>query len=213
MPSTTSKSGRAAVAVSAAVRRRRADDRYVTLDGQRVTVQRRGATRMKVTAGPHTIAAAMIPRTRVTGADSVYNAPTRSPGISQVVISGPFNASGPGDTPSRRRLFVCTPQPTDACAKTDPRHARVARLPSARSAGRARHGHAPAVLSRGPRARLVRHGHPAGGRAGARRSAVPLPLRTTSRRPSRRARRSASATTSWPRGCRSSSGAAFRTTS
>jgi hypothetical protein len=92
------------------------DDRYVTLDGQRITVQRRGATRMKVTAGPHTIAAALIPRTRVTGADSVYSAPTRSPGISQVVISGPFNASGPGDTPSRRRLFVCT-QATEACAK------------------------------------------------------------------------------------------------
>ncbi len=93
-----------------------ADEPYVTLDGQRFTVQRRGATRLKVTAGPHTIAAAMIPRTRVTGADSIYNAPTRSPGISQVVISGPFNASGPGDTPSRRRLFVCM-QTTDACAK------------------------------------------------------------------------------------------------
>ena len=93
-----------------------ADEPYVTLDGQRITVPRRGATRMKVTAGPHTIAAAMIPRTRVTGADSVYNAPTRSPGVSQVVISGPFNATGPGDTASRRRVFVC-PATTDACAK------------------------------------------------------------------------------------------------
>jgi hypothetical protein len=92
-----------------------ADEPYVTLDGQRVTLPRRGATRMKVTAGPHTIAAALIPRTRVTGADSVYNAPTRSPGVSQVVISGPFNATGPGDTASRRRLFVCR-QTTDACA-------------------------------------------------------------------------------------------------
>ena len=57
-----------------------ADETYVTLDGQRIEVQRRGPTRMKVTAGPHTIAAAMVPRTRVTGAESVYNAPARSPG-------------------------------------------------------------------------------------------------------------------------------------
>jgi hypothetical protein len=69
----------------------------------------RGATRIHVAAGPHTIAVALIPRTRVTGADSVYNAPTRAPGITQVTITGPFNATGPGDTPSRRRLLVCTP--------------------------------------------------------------------------------------------------------
>ena len=93
-----------------------ADEPYVTLDGQRITVQRRGATRMKIAAGPHTIAAAMIPRTRVTGADGIFNAPVRSPGVSQIVISGPFNPTGPGDTASRRRLFVCT-QATDACAK------------------------------------------------------------------------------------------------
>jgi hypothetical protein len=31
------------------------------------------------------------------------------PHIDQVVISGPFNASGPGDTPSRHRIFTCTP--------------------------------------------------------------------------------------------------------
>jgi hypothetical protein len=30
-----------------------------------------------------------------------------------VTISGPFNASGPGDTPSRRRLFVCRPASVD----------------------------------------------------------------------------------------------------
>jgi hypothetical protein len=31
------------------------------------------------------------------------------PSIVSVTISGPFNATGPGDTPSRRRLFVCRP--------------------------------------------------------------------------------------------------------
>ncbi len=31
------------------------------------------------------------------------------PHIDQVVIAGPYNATGPGDTPSRRKIFVCTP--------------------------------------------------------------------------------------------------------
>ena len=101
------------------------DDRFVTIDGQRVTLQPRGATRLHVSAGPHTIAAAMIVRTHVVGADSVFHAAGRTPGVSQVTVTGPFNATGPGDTPSRRRLLVCTPaeatagRPDElACAKT-----------------------------------------------------------------------------------------------
>jgi hypothetical protein len=73
-----------------------------------------------VAAGPHTIAVALIPRTRVSGVDSVYNAPARAPGVTQIAIAGPFNPTGPGDTPSRRRLLVCTPtSPSDElpCAK------------------------------------------------------------------------------------------------
>ena len=31
------------------------------------------------------------------------------PAISNVTISGPYNIKGPGDTPSRRRIFVCAP--------------------------------------------------------------------------------------------------------
>jgi hypothetical protein len=51
-----------------------------------------------------------VKRSHVDGADGVYDAPTRAPGISQITIAGPFNARGPGDTPSRRRLYVCTPK-------------------------------------------------------------------------------------------------------
>jgi hypothetical protein len=32
------------------------------------------------------------------------------PHIEYMTISGPFNAAGPGDTPSRQRIFVCTPK-------------------------------------------------------------------------------------------------------
>src|SRR5687768_2216795 len=98
-----------------------ADDRYVTLDGQRIVLAGRGATRLKVTAGPHTIAAAMAVRSRVSGVDTVFNAPTRAGGISQLTIVGPFNPTGPGDSPSRRLLMTCTPASAadeTRCART-----------------------------------------------------------------------------------------------
>ena len=31
------------------------------------------------------------------------------PHLARVDITGPYHASGPGDTPSRRRIFVCHP--------------------------------------------------------------------------------------------------------
>ena len=98
----------------------RAEDLYVALDGARLTIQGRGATRIRVPAGSHTLAAAPVVRTRTTGADGIFHVDARTPGITQVVISGPFNATGPGDTPSRRRVLICSPaSPADeeSCAK------------------------------------------------------------------------------------------------
>src|SRR5262245_11212720 len=88
----------------------RAQDIDVTLDGQPVDLQGKTQLRLPVEAGPHTIAVALVKRSHIDGADGVYDAPTRAPGISQITIAGPFNARGPGDTPSRRRLYVCTPK-------------------------------------------------------------------------------------------------------
>ena len=45
----------------------------------------------------------------------------RMPTISSVTITGPFDAVGPGDTPSRQRIFVCRPEAADdeePCART-----------------------------------------------------------------------------------------------
>ena len=98
----------------------RAEDLYVALDGARVAIQGRGATRIRVPAGPHTLAAAPVVRTRTTGADGIFHVDARTPGITQVVISGPFNATGPGDTPSRRRVLICSPPASadeESCAK------------------------------------------------------------------------------------------------
>jgi hypothetical protein len=98
----------------------RPEDLYVALDGARITVQGRGATRIRIPAGPHAIAAAPVVRTRTTGADGIFHVEARSPGVTQVIISGPHNATGPGDTPSRRRVLTCSPaSPADEepCAK------------------------------------------------------------------------------------------------
>ena len=47
--------------------------------------------------------------------------PQTAPWVDKVIISGPFSQTGPGDTPSRQRIFKCHPtkaQEEDGCAKT-----------------------------------------------------------------------------------------------
>jgi cytochrome c551/c552 len=42
-----------------------------------------------------------------------------NPGVDSVIVEGPHVAAGPGDTPSRRRIFACQPRGTgEGCAKT-----------------------------------------------------------------------------------------------
>ena len=74
--------------------------------------------RVKVTAGPHNVgvaflakSASLLETTRqpLNVHFNFYRHPRIGPAVYQVSIIGPFEASGPGDTPSRRRLFVCTP--------------------------------------------------------------------------------------------------------
>ena len=74
--------------------------------------------RFKVSAGPHQIIVTFIKEgsslvdTIRQPAISRYNDrryPRTAPAVSQVSIVGPYAPQGPGDTPSRRRLFVCRP--------------------------------------------------------------------------------------------------------
>ncbi len=49
-----------------------------------------------------------------------YRHPRLGPAVYQVSITGPYQATGPGDTPSRRRIFICQPtgpEDEDACAR------------------------------------------------------------------------------------------------
>ena len=86
--------------------------------------------RLPVTAGPHTVAVAFLKTT-----DAVFDGirqplersyidPVaegwRPPHLRSIAISGPYEATGLGDTPSRRRIFECLPDHPDEeapCAK------------------------------------------------------------------------------------------------
>jgi hypothetical protein len=79
----------------------------LTIDGTPVPTGGRG--RIPVPAGPHTIGVANVAGFDTAGMDGVFSAPARGrPGLS-ITITGPYRAAGPGDTPSRRRIFVCRP--------------------------------------------------------------------------------------------------------
>ena len=89
--------------------------------------------RVPVTAGPHDVAVTFfrVPPDLVEQVREPFENPAapsgtggitgRLPSISTVTIVGPHGAKGPGDTPSRRRIFSCTPASASqeaACART-----------------------------------------------------------------------------------------------
>lgn len=85
--------------------------------------------RFPVTAGMHTLGVAFARKSVLTEGpappllpprhtSSTYEAPRMD--VDYVRLEGPFNPTGPGDTPSRRRVFVCRPtSPSDEepCAR------------------------------------------------------------------------------------------------
>jgi hypothetical protein len=87
----------------------------VTLDGERLETTTPRGFRVTVTAGPHTIGAALVDKVRGAGVDEgfsdfrINSSFTPAGGIQTIVITGPYKASSPGDTPSRRRILTCTP--------------------------------------------------------------------------------------------------------
>jgi Protein of unknown function (DUF1592)/Protein of unknown function (DUF1585)/Protein of unknown function (DUF1587)/Protein of unknown function (DUF1595)/Protein of unknown function (DUF1588)/Planctomycete cytochrome C len=85
-------------------------------------------TRVEVKAGPHTITAAFLAneaaepfRLEPYIRSSVDNFDwSGHPHLQVLTVAGPFNPAGPGDTPSRRRIFICRPdrpQAEAACAR------------------------------------------------------------------------------------------------
>lgn len=79
--------------------------------------------RIAVKAGPHTIGVTFVQITEALDEATLHpRQRTRGtqPAVAAVTIRGPYNAIGPGDTPSRERIFTCRPQNAAAetgCAK------------------------------------------------------------------------------------------------
>lgn len=92
----------------------------ITLDGARINPGKSATDfRLTITAGPHNIGVAM-PQHSSAGVDDIYGTYPDNAGVTSVAITGPTNPSGPGDTPSRRKIFVCRPGPGEdetICAK------------------------------------------------------------------------------------------------
>jgi Protein of unknown function (DUF1592)/Protein of unknown function (DUF1588)/Protein of unknown function (DUF1585)/Protein of unknown function (DUF1587)/Protein of unknown function (DUF1595) len=82
----------------------------VTLNGNPVTFSDPRKFRVHVPAGPQVVTVAMVDRLHSDGVDELYaQATPRRDDVDGLTIQGPFDATGPGDTPSRREVFVCKP--------------------------------------------------------------------------------------------------------
>jgi hypothetical protein len=90
----------------------------ITLNGERAALLGRGGPRfatLAIPAGPQTLGAAIVRKRDARGVDDLFAEHSPTPGVTNVSIVGPLRASGiglrdpVGDTPSRRRIFTCTP--------------------------------------------------------------------------------------------------------
>ena len=139
----------------------------------------------------------------------------REPAIATVTLSGPYGVDGAGrhpEPPPHPHLRAETPGRTPApCAREI--LSTLVRRAYRRPVTEADSRRPAAVLRRRRGAGRLRARHSARARADAGQPRVPVPHRAGPGGRGALARRTASATWSWHRACRSSSGAAFRTTS
>jgi hypothetical protein len=91
--------------------------------------------RVRVTAGPRAVGVTFpkdasplleTERQPFIARFNMHRHPRTAPALYQLTITGPFEATGPGDTPSRRRIFG--PPSTGALGAGDDREARARRL-------------------------------------------------------------------------------------
>jgi uncharacterized protein DUF1592/uncharacterized protein DUF1588/uncharacterized protein DUF1585/uncharacterized protein DUF1587/uncharacterized protein DUF1595 len=82
----------------------------VAFNGAPVELDERRGFRLRVRAGPQRITVALVDEERCAGVNELYEGEVEQGGaVLGLVVDGPFNATGVGDTPSRREIFVCTP--------------------------------------------------------------------------------------------------------
>jgi mono/diheme cytochrome c family protein len=82
----------------------------ITLDGARLLLLDRDAPRVnkiRVPAGAHALGVAVVRRANAHGVDDLFSTWGIDSGIQSLSVIGPSNATGPGDTPTRRKIFTC----------------------------------------------------------------------------------------------------------
>jgi mono/diheme cytochrome c family protein len=81
-------------------------------------VEARFTTRLRLKAGPHEIGVAFLERSATQNTLRLQSYirssndtldPAGHPHLLTFTVTGPFNPTGPGDTPSRRRILICRP--------------------------------------------------------------------------------------------------------
>ena len=92
-------------------------------------VDGRFTARVELKAGPHTIGVAFLEKTQALNTRRLQNYVRSSsdtidfsgyPHIDEVILTGPFNATGAGETPSRKKIFTCTPKPAAPSSRRSP---------------------------------------------------------------------------------------------
>jgi mono/diheme cytochrome c family protein len=93
-------------------------------------VDGRFTVRVPIKAGPHDISVAFLEKTHALNTRRLQSYVRSSsdtidfsgyPHIDEIILTGPFNPTGPGDTPSRRRILTCAPKTQaneEPCART-----------------------------------------------------------------------------------------------
>jgi Protein of unknown function (DUF1592)/Protein of unknown function (DUF1588)/Protein of unknown function (DUF1585)/Protein of unknown function (DUF1587)/Protein of unknown function (DUF1595)/Planctomycete cytochrome C len=92
----------------------------VALDGQMLELADPAKFRIAVPAGPHELAVAVQDHAQCAGVNDLHDVYSLAGGVRDVEILGPYDATGPGDTPSRRAIFECYPRSEaeqGACAR------------------------------------------------------------------------------------------------
>jgi len=108
----------------------------LAFNGAPVPLDARRRVRLRVPAGPHRITVALVDEQRCAGVDELYSGEVELGGaVFGLMIDGPYDATGAGETPSRREIFVCRPAIAAADAGRDARgratQGAVAELPCA----------------------------------------------------------------------------------
>jgi mono/diheme cytochrome c family protein len=97
--------------------------------GAGAQIDARFALRAHVSAGPHRVSVSFVKQNDAQSAEvwqqylrtAIDSNETKGyPHLDSMRITGPYNPTGPGDTPSRRKIFICRPGPgrdETACAR------------------------------------------------------------------------------------------------